>query len=169
MLAASSRPTAICAADDPAVAGMRHVWLLWLAAAVAACLPPLSVPPLAAFGLSASLVFCWVCLNVSAKQMFLTVMFGILDIFFREFVARNRFKVPPEGTPVIFICAPHANQFLDPFVVMMALGRQDIHFLTAAASMRKWYVRFVGETFGAIPVERPQDARRPGRCSARQL
>ena len=101
---------------------MRHVWLLWLAAAVAACLPPLSVPPLAAFGLSASLVFCWVCLNVSAKQMFLTVMFGILDIFFREFVARNRFKVPPEGTPVIFICAPHANQFLDPFVVMMALG-----------------------------------------------
>ena len=136
---------------------MRHVWLLWLAAAVAACLPPLSVPPLAAFGLSASLVFCWVCLNVSAKQMFITVMFGILDIFFREFVARNRFKVPPEGTPVIFICAPHANQFLDPFVVMCGVGRSDVAFLTAAKSMRRRFVGAFARLLQSIPVERSSD------------
>ena len=148
---------AIAVGDGAMFAGMRHVWLLWLAAAVAACLPPLSVPPLAAFGLSASLVFCWVCLNVSAKQMFLTVMFGILDIFFREFVARNRFKVPPEGTPVIFICAPHANQFLDPFVVMCGVGRSDVAFLTAAKSMRRRFVGAFARLLQSIPVERSSD------------
>ena len=141
---------------------MRHLWLLWLAAAVAACLPPLSVPPLAALGLSAGLVACWVCANVSAKQMFVTAMFGILDIFFREFVARNRFKVPPEGTPVIFLCAPHANQFLDPFVVMCGVGRSDVAFLTAAKSMRQQFVGAIARLLHSIPVERGNDLKAPG-------
>ena len=141
---------------------MRHLWLLWLAAAVAACLPPLSVPPLAALGLSAGLVACWVCFNVSAKQMFVTIMYGILDIFFREFVARNRFKVPPEGTPVIFVCAPHANQFLDPFVVMCGVGRSDVAFLAAAKSMRKRFVGTIARLLHSIPVERGHDLTAPG-------
>ena len=131
--------------------------LALVAAAVAAFLPPLSVPPLAALGLSACLVCVWVCVNVSAKQMFVTLMFGILDIFFREFVARNRFKVPPEGTPVIFVCAPHANQFLDPFVVMCGVGRSDVAFLTAAKSMRERFVGAIARLLQSIPVERSND------------
>ena len=137
--------------------GYRHIWLLWSAFAVVACLPPVSVPPLAALGLSAALVVCWVLINVSGKQLFVSLMFGILDVFFREFVARNQFKVPPEGTPVLFVCAPHANQFLDPFVVMCGVGRSDVAFLTAANSMRKRFVGALARLLQSIPVERGQD------------
>ena len=147
----------------------RYGWLLWLAIASAACLPPIGVSNLQAICVGGLFVVAWMAYNISLKSLVCSCIYLALEVFFREIGSRNTYKVPPEGSPVLFVCAPHANQFLDPFVVMMALGRQDIHFLTAAASMRKWYVRFVGETFGAIPVERPQDARRPGRCSARQF
>mmetsp|Transcript_17377 Transcript_17377/g.51278 ORF Transcript_17377/g.51278 Transcript_17377/m.51278 type:complete len:348 (+) Transcript_17377:120-1163(+) len=137
--------------------GYRHIWLLWTAFAVVACLPPIAVPPLLALGLSAFLVMTFVCINISGKQMFVSLMFGILDVFFREFVARNQFKVPLEGTPVIFVCAPHANQFLDPFVVMCGVGRSDVSFLTAANSMRKRFVGALARLLQSIPVERGQD------------
>ena len=59
--------------------------------------------------------------------------------------------------PTIFVCAPHANQFLDPFVVAYATGRLDLCFLAAAKSMRRRFVGALARMSEAIPVERSQD------------
>jgi hypothetical protein len=117
-----------------------HGWLLWLGIASVACLPPLGVPSLLALVVAGLFVLCWIATNIALKSLVCSFIYLALEIFFREIGSRNTYKVPPEGQPCIFVCAPHANQFLDPFVVMMAVGRNDIHFLTAAASMRKWCV-----------------------------
>ena len=87
-----------------------HSWLLWIALTVTACLPPLSVPPLAALAAGVSCVLLWILLNVSAKQLLCSVIYFALEVFFREIGTRNRAKLPPEGMPCIFVCAPHANQ-----------------------------------------------------------
>ncbi|KAJ1538677.1 hypothetical protein HK405_013566, partial [Cladochytrium tenue] len=56
-----------------------------------------------------------------------------LDIFYREVRSRGLYKVPRTG-PVIFVIAPHASQFVDPFVVLKHAGRK-VGFLTAKKSM----------------------------------
>ena len=68
-----------------------------------------------------------------------------------------RAQVPPNGSPCIFVCAPHANQFLDPFVVQYAVGRTDLAYLAAAKSMRRRFVGAMARVMQSIPVERPQD------------
>ena len=99
----------------------------------------------------------WVVGNVSPKRVVASFLISVMDIFFREIGARNQFKVPPEGWPVIFVCAPHSNQFLDPFVVMKAVRRTDLCYLTAAKSMRK---RFIGARARARSIR--SSARRSG-------
>ena len=64
-------------------------------------------------------------------------LFNVIDVFFRDFDVAGVNRVPLTG-PVILCCAPHANQFVDPMVVLKALShRKDIGFLTAAKSMRR--------------------------------
>ncbi|CAI4580592.1 AIF_collapsed_G0031370.mRNA.1.CDS.1 [Saccharomyces cerevisiae] len=42
-------------------------------------------------------------------------LFNILfTIFFREIKVRGAYNVPEVGVPTILVCAPHANQFIDP-------------------------------------------------------
>ena len=137
--------------------GYKNTWMLWIALALVACLPPLDVPPLVALSLSCAVVGWWTLMNVSLRTLFVTLMFSILDVFFREIGARNQFKVPHEGAPVLFVCAPHANQFLDPFVVMYGTLRSDVAFLAAAKSMRKRIVGGLARLLKSIPVERAQD------------
>ena len=86
-----------------------------------------------------------------------TLFIAVLEVFFREIGARNQFKVPPKNIPAIFVCAPHANQFLDPFVVMGAVGRLDLCFLAAAKSMRLRLVGLFARLMESIPVERADD------------
>jgi len=65
----------------------------------------------------------------------------ILSIFFREIKTRGEFRIPEKG-PVIFVVAPHANQFIDPLMVLRTCGRQ-IGFLAAKKSMdRRWIGKF---------------------------
>jgi glycerol-3-phosphate O-acyltransferase / dihydroxyacetone phosphate acyltransferase len=64
-----------------------------------------------------------------------TVFSGVLDIFFREAKSRGSQNIPKEG-PVIFVCAPHANQFVDPLLLIKHAGRQ-VGFLAAKKSMDK--------------------------------
>lgn len=82
------------------------------------------------------------------------------SVFFREVVKRGSHQVPRTG-PVIFVAAPHANQFVDPLVVMQTCPR-PVRFLMAAASMRKGVPGFFGRLLGCIPVERAMDLARPG-------
>ncbi|CEP11763.1 hypothetical protein [Parasitella parasitica] len=84
----------------------------------------------------------------------------MLDIFFREVRPRGAHKIPKEG-PVIFVVAPHANQFVDPIVLMRECGRR-VSFLIAEKSMHQKGIGFFARMISAIPVIRPQDLAKPG-------
>ncbi|KAL7318356.1 Glycerol-3-phosphate/dihydroxyacetone phosphate acyltransferase [Mucor circinelloides] len=84
----------------------------------------------------------------------------MLDIFFREVRPRGAHKIPKEG-PVIFVVAPHANQFVDPIVLMRECGRR-VSFLIAEKSMHQRGIGFFARMISAIPVIRPQDLAKPG-------
>jgi hypothetical protein len=141
----------------------RHVWLLWLALASNACLPPLGVGPLSSLCVAFVFVGAWILHNISARTFVYSAIHTSIEIFFRETGARNQFKVPPAGQPVLFVCAPHHNQFLDPFVVSSLTGRSDCRFLTAAKTVRLRFLGWMARTLGSIPVERSQDIAREGK------
>ncbi|CAG8482124.1 10324_t:CDS:2 [Paraglomus occultum] len=84
----------------------------------------------------------------------------VLDIFFREIRPRGSHKIPVEG-PVIFVAAPHANQFVDPLILMRHCCRR-VSFLIAAKSMKRKYIGAMARALQAIPVTRPQDLAKPG-------
>lgn len=83
----------------------------------------------------------------------------IVHTFFREVKSRGTFYIPRSGA-VIFVIAPHANQFIDPLLVMLKVrqysGRR-IAFLTAAKSYRRQFIGAFARLTQAIPVERAQD------------
>lgn len=83
----------------------------------------------------------------------------ILKLFFKISVRGSRF-VPLSG-PVLFIAAPHANQFVDPCMLQITSKRR-IGFLAAAASMRKRMIGFLARRLNSISVERPQDLAKVG-------
>ncbi|KAJ3214891.1 hypothetical protein HDU67_001093 [Dinochytrium kinnereticum] len=83
-----------------------------------------------------------------------------LDIFFRDITQRGAHKIPEKG-PVIFVCAPHANQFVDPLVLIKHAGRQ-VGFLAAKKSMDKFWIGLFARSVGSIPVVRPQDLAKAG-------
>ncbi|CAG8569802.1 2043_t:CDS:10 [Funneliformis mosseae] len=85
----------------------------------------------------------------------------VLDIFFREIRPRGSHKVPKEG-PVIFVAAPHANQFVDPLILMRHCQRH-VSFLVAEKSMRRKYIGAMARAVHAIPVTRPQDLAQVGK------
>lgn len=59
----------------------------------------------------------------------------LVYIFFREVRPRGSHRIPKEG-PVIFVVAPHANQFVDPLLVMKECGRRT-SMLIAEKSMHQ--------------------------------
>ncbi|KAI9302049.1 hypothetical protein BJ944DRAFT_167971 [Cunninghamella echinulata] len=84
----------------------------------------------------------------------------MLDVFFREIRPRGSHKVPLTG-PVIFVAAPHANQFVDPLIVMRECHRR-VSFLIAEKSMHQKGIGFFAKLVHAIPVVRPQDLAETG-------
>lgn len=87
----------------------------------------------------------------------------VIKTFFREVTSRGGFNIPKKG-PVVFVCAPHHNQFVDPIVVMTTakqLSNRRISLLTAAKSYNTWYIGGPAKLCNAIPVERPQDLVKP--------
>ncbi|RKP26631.1 hypothetical protein SYNPS1DRAFT_13938, partial [Syncephalis pseudoplumigaleata] len=88
-------------------------------------------------------------------------LFGlIVSVFFREIRTRGSHKIPLTG-PVIFVVAPHANQFLDPLMVMRSVPR-PVGFLCAQKTMERKYVGRMAKALNAIPVSRAQDLARKG-------
>lgn len=93
----------------------------------------------------------------------LCVFDAVLHTFFREVRSRGAFNIPKKG-PVIFVCAPHHNLFVDPVVLMMTSRKESgrrISLLTAAKTYRTWHVGTLSRLFSAIPVERAQDLVKP--------
>lgn len=84
---------------------------------------------------------------------------SVIHTFFRELTQRGTHHIPRKGA-AIFVIAPHHNQFVDPLVVMTSVRKvagRRISLLTAAASLRLWYIGIPAKLSGAIPVERAQD------------
>lgn len=79
----------------------------------------------------------------------------IVKFFFRDLSSFNEKNIPPSG-PVIFVCAPHANQFIDPMIVQECSFR-NIGFLAAKKSVDRKYVGKLIKAMNSIPVMRPQD------------
>lgn len=87
----------------------------------------------------------------------------VIKTFFREVRTRGGFNIPKKG-PVVFVCAPHHNQFVDPIVVMTTAkqySNRRISLLTAAKSYNIWYIGIPARLCGGISVERPQDLVKP--------
>ncbi|AET40229.1 bifunctional glycerol-3-phosphate/glycerone-phosphate O-acyltransferase GPT2 Ecym_5484 [Eremothecium cymbalariae DBVPG len=91
----------------------------------------------------------------------------VFKIFFREIQVRGSYNIPPKGNPTIVVCAPHANQFVDPALVMsqifMLPGVQSRRpcFVAAASSFKKAFVGLFGRWTGGIPVDRSVDNLKP--------
>lgn len=83
----------------------------------------------------------------------------VFDCFFREIRSRGGFKVPKKDS-LIFVAAPHANQFVDPIILMSqvkkASGRR-ISCLIAEKSHRRKFIGLVSRSQLSIPVKRAQD------------
>ncbi|KAK9320268.1 hypothetical protein V1517DRAFT_329899 [Lipomyces orientalis] len=88
----------------------------------------------------------------------------VFDLFFREIRPRGAYRIPRHG-PIIFVAAPHANQFVDPIMLMRQIrneaGRR-ISFLAAEKSMRLKVVGTLARSVSSIPVARTQDLATPG-------
>ncbi|EGO18598.1 hypothetical protein SERLADRAFT_443932 [Serpula lacrymans var. lacrymans S7.9] len=88
----------------------------------------------------------------------------VTQIFFREIRPRGAFHIPRDG-PVIFVGAPHSNQFLDPLLLSLEVYREThrrVQFLTAAASLERKAVGFFARLMDSIPVSRAADKAKSG-------
>ncbi|KAI0361999.1 glycerol-3-phosphate O-acyltransferase [Trametes cingulata] len=88
----------------------------------------------------------------------------VTNVFFREIRPRGAFNIPREG-PVIFVAAPHNNQFLDPLLLYQQVHRETgrhVRSLIAAKSMERRFVGFFAKLMASIPVVRAADHAKPG-------
>lgn len=88
-----------------------------------------------------------------------------IDTFFREVFPRGAWRVPKHG-PVIIVAAPHANQFVDPLILMKVLrsdSKRRCSFLIAAKSMKEPYIGKMAAAMGALPVARAMDGVKPAK------
>ncbi|KAK2466946.1 hypothetical protein APHAL10511_001204 [Amanita phalloides] len=84
----------------------------------------------------------------------------ITQVFFREIRPRSAFNIPRDG-PVIFVAAPHNNQFLDPLLLSLEVHREThrgVQFLAAAGSMKRKWIGFFARIMDSIPVARAADS-----------
>ncbi|KAF3006481.1 hypothetical protein E8E13_004046 [Curvularia kusanoi] len=102
-------------------------------------------------------------MNNYAYDAFLWTFSILVELFFREVHPRSSWKVPKDG-PVIFVCAPHANQFVDPLMLMRVVKKESdrrIQFLIADKSMKRKFIGSMAGLTGVVPVGRAMDATKP--------
>ena len=136
---------------------LSGVWLLWAGFGLSATMG--TVEGASWFTcqcVSVPFYAIWAWNNVDGYHVMRSIFEFLASTFFKNFDVAGSARIPLDG-PVIFACAPHANQFVDGLVVLKAVPQRKIQMLTAAKSMRRKYVGFMARTMQAIPVERPQD------------
>ncbi|KAK8815466.1 hypothetical protein WA158_003678 [Blastocystis sp. Blastoise] len=76
--------------------------------------------------------------------------------FFKDITINGKEKIPKTG-PVILVCAPHANQFVDAMILSSQMPRK-VYFIGAASSFKIPVVgSFMKLMNSIIPVNRPED------------
>ncbi|KAG9019495.1 hypothetical protein FRB90_001568 [Tulasnella sp. 427] len=88
----------------------------------------------------------------------------VVNIFFREIRPRGAWNIPKDG-PVIFVAAPHHNQFLDPVLLASEALRESKRrpaFLIAAKSEKRKVIGAFSKLMGSIPVARAADSAKTG-------
>ncbi|SMN20967.1 similar to Saccharomyces cerevisiae YBL011W SCT1 Glycerol 3-phosphate/dihydroxyacetone phosphate dual substrate-specific sn-1 acyltransferase of the glycerolipid biosynthesis pathway [Maudiozyma saulgeensis] len=93
----------------------------------------------------------------------LWLLWNIFECFFREIKSRGGYRMPKEG-PIIFVAAPHANQFVDPIILMEQVKKvvnKRVLFLIAESSLHMRGIGFLARAVMAIGVVRPQDNLQP--------
>ncbi|CAG8501428.1 7180_t:CDS:2 [Funneliformis mosseae] len=84
----------------------------------------------------------------------------IFTIFYRDHGAFHRENFPEDdGTPILFIAAPHGNFLMDAITIFVACPR-SMYFLSAKANFNYPIFGTVITILGCIPVTRPQDVER---------
>ncbi|KAK1836641.1 hypothetical protein QBC39DRAFT_247217 [Podospora conica] len=86
------------------------------------------------------------------------------DLFFREVHPRGSWKVPRHG-PVLFVAAPHANQFVDALILLRTLqneSKRRVSLLIAQKSVHG-FIGWASRQVGCVPVGRAQDSARPAK------
>ncbi|EAQ85093.1 hypothetical protein CHGG_09107 [Chaetomium globosum CBS 148.51] len=94
---------------------------------------------------------------------FLWIMSVLADLFFREVHPRGAWKVPRHG-PVLFVAAPHANQFVDALILQRTLkieAKRRVSLLIAQKSVHG-FIGWASRQVGSVPVGRAQDSAKPG-------
>ncbi|SPQ27010.1 64fd3533-9d87-4bd5-b3f9-bc5eb33b0371 [Thermothielavioides terrestris] len=94
---------------------------------------------------------------------FLWTLSVLVDLFFREVHPRGAWRVPRHG-PVLFVAAPHANQFVDGLILQRTLkneARRRVSLLIAQKSV-KGFIGWASRQVGSVPVGRAQDSAKPG-------
>lgn len=89
----------------------------------------------------------------------------VVDLFFREVHPRASYRIP-KNDPVIFVAAPHANQFVDPLILGGTVrhdAKRRISFLIAEKSMRRWFIGFAASIVGSVSVGRALDLKKPAK------
>ncbi|KAK0641180.1 hypothetical protein B0T16DRAFT_210434 [Cercophora newfieldiana] len=97
-------------------------------------------------------------------DIFLSSMSILADLFFREVHPRGSWKVPRHG-PVLFVAAPHANQFVDALILQRTLrteAKRRVSLLIAQKSVHG-FIGWASRQVGSVPVGRAQDTARPGK------
>ncbi|KAK7417396.1 Glycerol-3-phosphate/dihydroxyacetone phosphate acyltransferase [Neonectria magnoliae] len=95
-------------------------------------------------------------------DLFLYSVGNIVDTFFREVMPRGAWRVPQTG-PVLFVAAPHANQFVDALILQRTLrneANRRVSLLIAAKSVHG-FIGWGSRQVGAVPVGRAQDSAKP--------
>lgn len=103
--------------------------------------------------------------RVLVYNLILGFLLTIFDCFFREIRTRGGFKVPTKG-PVIFVAAPHANQFVDPVILMGQVKKvvnRRVSFLVAEKSLKRKAIGFFSRCVMSIGVVRAQDNLKPAK------
>ncbi|KAJ3574900.1 hypothetical protein NPX13_g4216 [Xylaria arbuscula] len=103
-------------------------------------------------------------LNTFKYDAFLHTFSILVDLFFREVHPRGAWRVPRSG-PVLFVAAPHANQFVDGLVLQRTL-KQEANRRVGLLIAQKSVHGFIGwgsRQTGSVPVGRAQDYAKPAK------
>ena len=99
-----------------------------------------------------------------AYDVLLAFWRGIANLFFREVQPRSAHRIPKSG-PLIFVAAPHHNQFLDPLLlaseVRYSSGRH-VSFLIAQKSLNRPFIGTIARLLQSISVRRAADSAKTG-------